>query len=182
MHAAINKDSRFAARVKNIVALGGTYLSQGNTDYFSSEYNFFKDPLAAASVFDSFSDITLVPLETTFFQRGLHVEHSMKPYMQTHTKKGKLVHESYRVAFKNLQNHYETCDPFAVAVAIIPDLSVEEAMQKCCYIETEGEITSGTVVIDWFERYPALPRPAVKIITKLNGMLMIDLLTESVSI
>lgn len=74
------KDPEFPSRVKNIVSIGGTYLGQGNTDYFSSEFNFFKDPVAAASVFDNFKDITLVPLETTYFQRGIHMELNLKPY------------------------------------------------------------------------------------------------------
>lgn len=66
MHAALKKDPAFASRVKNLVIMGGTYLSQGNTDLFCSEYNFFKDPEAAASVFDSFADVTLIPVEVTF--------------------------------------------------------------------------------------------------------------------
>ena len=60
---ALKKYPTFAQNVKNIVLLGGTYLSQGNTDYFCSEYNFFKDAEAAKVVFDSFTDITMVPIE-----------------------------------------------------------------------------------------------------------------------
>ena len=64
---AVRKDPDFPKRIKNIVMMGGTYLAQGNTDYYSSEFNIFKDPEGAALVFDSFDDITMLPLETTFF-------------------------------------------------------------------------------------------------------------------
>ena len=56
-------------------------MAQGNTDYYSSEYNFFKDSEAAALVFDSLSDITMVPLETSFFQRYLPLDINQMPYI-----------------------------------------------------------------------------------------------------
>jgi hypothetical protein len=49
--------------------------------------------------------------------------------------KGKLVHDSFRVALKNLRGNYETNDPLAVAVAMEPDIALE-VIEKCCYIET----------------------------------------------
>ena len=45
--AAVKVDPDFPKRIKNLVMMGGTYLAQGNTDYFSSEFNFFKDPESA---------------------------------------------------------------------------------------------------------------------------------------
>ena len=65
--AAVKADPDFPKRVKNLVIMGGTYLAQGNTDYYSSEFNFFKDPEAAQIIFDSFADITLLPVEATYF-------------------------------------------------------------------------------------------------------------------
>ena len=67
--AVIKKDPNFAKNVRNVVLMGGTYLSQGNTDYYCSEYNFFKDPDAASLVYSTIEDITMLPVETTFFQR-----------------------------------------------------------------------------------------------------------------
>lgn len=103
-----------------------------------------------------------------------------KPFTQMQTPKGKLVHDSYRVAFKNLANHYETCDPFAVAVAFLGERLVEECIEKKCFIETEGEMTRGAVIVDWFERYPLVPRPRIKIITRINALMLFDIMTESV--
>jgi len=60
---AQKKDPTFAKNVRDVVLLGGTYLVQGNTDYYASEYNFFKDPEAAKVVFDNFLDITMIPIE-----------------------------------------------------------------------------------------------------------------------
>lgn len=52
-----------------------------------------------------------------------------------------------------MKDHYETCDPLAVAVAMHPEI-VEELIEKRCYIETKGLLTKGAVIVDWFERYP----------------------------
>ena len=136
--AACRKDPTFPERVGNLVVLGGTYLAQGNTDLFCSEYNFFKDPDSAQFVFDHFPSITLVPLESTFFQRMLPLEVNLKPYKQVHTAKGKMVMDSFRVAYTNMMDTYETCDPIAVAVAVLGDEIVQEMVCKPCYIETEG--------------------------------------------
>lgn len=65
--AAVMKDSEFSKRIRNVVIMGGTYLAQGNTDYYSSEFNFFKDPESTKILFDSFDDITMVPVEATYF-------------------------------------------------------------------------------------------------------------------
>ena len=64
---------------------------------------------------------------------------------------------------------YETCDPIAVAVALLGDEIVEQVIQKRCYIETEGDLTRGAVIVDWFERYPSEKRHPVKIVTNLKG-------------
>ena len=52
---AVKQDPSVSQRIKNLVLLGGTYLGKGNTDYYASEFNFFKDPLAAKIVFDNFN-------------------------------------------------------------------------------------------------------------------------------
>lgn len=67
--AATRKDPEFPSRIKNVVMMGGTYLGQGNSDYYCSEFNIFKDAEGAALVFDTFQDITMLPVEATFFQR-----------------------------------------------------------------------------------------------------------------
>ena len=67
--------------------------------------------------------------------------------------KGKLVHDTFRVALKNLRGQYETNDPLAVAVAMMPSIA-QEVIEKCVYIETEGDYTKGMVIVEWFEIYP----------------------------
>lgn len=103
-----------------------------------------------------------------------------KPFIQTQTVKGKLVHDSFRVALRNLRGHYETNDPLAVAVAFKPDIALE-VIEKCCYIEARGKYTKGMVVVDWFEFFKQHkpkegegewlninPRRPVKIVTKIH--------------
>lgn len=97
------------------------------------------------------------------------------------------MHDSFRVAHKNLGGHYETNDPLAVAVALEPEISLE-VIEKLCYIETQGTFTKGMVVVDWFEIYPQHahkglnqnPRRAVKIVTKIDIFRLLDLMMESV--
>lgn len=60
------KYPEFAGNIHDIVVLGGTYLGQGNTSNMCSEFNFYKDPEAAKVVFDSFSDISLIPIEVPY--------------------------------------------------------------------------------------------------------------------
>jgi inosine-uridine nucleoside N-ribohydrolase len=76
-----------------------------------------------------------------------------------------------------MQGHYETCDPIAVAVAMHPEV-VEEIIERRCYVETKGIMTRGSIIVDWFERYPAIkPRNPVKIISKVKSEMMIELMT-----
>ena len=81
-----------------------------------------------------------------------------------------------------MEGHYETCDPIALAVAMHPEV-VQQVIEKRCVIETEGNFTKGTVIVDWFERYPVEKdshRKPVKIVTQINPELMIDLMYQSV--
>ena len=79
-----------------------------------------------------------------------------------------------------MSDHYETCDAIAVAVAMHPETIIEEILEKRCYIETKGLLTRGAVIVDWFERYPSHPRKPLKIVTKVNGHLLVEMMTESV--
>lgn len=60
---AMREDKTFASSIKSVVAMGGTYLAQGNTLNYCTEFNFLLDAKAAQIVFDTFDDITLVPYE-----------------------------------------------------------------------------------------------------------------------
>ena len=95
----------------------------------------------------------MVPIETCHSFRGMPQEEVKKPFMHTETRKGKLVHDSFRVAVRNLGGSYETNDPLAVAIAMMPEIALE-VIEKCCHIECEGTYTRGMVVIDWFEIFP----------------------------
>ena len=91
-------DPSFAANVKNLVILGGTYLNQGNTNYFCTEFNLYKDPEAAKIVFDNFRDITMVPIETCQVFRAVPKELVEKPFTHIQTVRGKLIFDAFRVA------------------------------------------------------------------------------------
>ena len=135
----------------------------------------------------------MIPIEACRAFRSMPHDLVAVPFTQTQTPKGKLVHDSFRCAYKNLGNHYETNDPLAVAVAFRPDMAAE-VIEKCCYVETKGKFTRGMVVLDWFEVYPQdskvhaipeeainqNPRRTVKIVTKVHVQRLLDLMLESV--
>ncbi len=50
-----------------------------------------------------------------------------------------------------MKGHYETCDPIAMAVALHPEV-VEEIVERRCFVETKGNLTRGSIIVDWFER------------------------------
>jgi inosine-uridine nucleoside N-ribohydrolase len=92
------------------------------------------------------------------------------------------------VAHRNLGHHYETNDPLAVAIALMPELALE-VIEKCCYIETKGRFTKGMVIVQWYEIFPQLskpehrnkdPRRPVKIVTKVLIDKIMRLMMESV--
>ena len=59
---------------------------------------------------------------------------------------------------------------------------IEHVIQKVCLIETEGNFTKGTVIIDWFEKYPKQGHKQipVKIVTQIKPEMLMELLYESV--
>ena len=86
-------------------------MAQGNTDYYCSEFNIFKDPEAAQIVFDNLVDITMVPFEACLGFKDMDPAVVAIPFTQQQTAKGKLVFDSFRDAAKKLGGKYKTNDP-----------------------------------------------------------------------
>ena len=62
--SAMAREPRLAARLAGIVLMGGAMSEAGNITA-SAEFNFYVDPEAAARVFSSGADITMIPLDCT---------------------------------------------------------------------------------------------------------------------
>lgn len=97
----VKVNSGFASTVKDIVMLGGTYLTQGNTQLCCSEFNIFKDPESADKVFKSFENIVMVPIEITHDSRKFDQTILSEAFNQK-TKKGELVRKLYEPPFSYL--------------------------------------------------------------------------------
>jgi purine nucleosidase len=61
---ALKKDPAGMKKLRELVIMGGTVRTRGNTSPYA-EFNIFSDPLAAQIVFESGIPITLVPLDVT---------------------------------------------------------------------------------------------------------------------
>jgi purine nucleosidase len=62
--AALERDSGAVALYDRVISMGGAFRVPGNTGPVA-EFNVYVDPVAAAAVFDSALDLTLVPLDAT---------------------------------------------------------------------------------------------------------------------
>lgn len=91
---AVQKDPEFSSRIKNLVILGGSYLSQGNAFNCTAEFNFFNDPLSAQTVIHSFSDILIVPIELCYDFMNMSME-ALEPAFNHKSEKGQFVYDIF---------------------------------------------------------------------------------------
>jgi purine nucleosidase len=120
--SALIREPKIAERVKEIVLMGGGYFEGGNITP-SAEFNIYVDPHAAAVVFKSGIQITMMPLDVTH-------------KVQTTEK---------RIAAIRGPLH----DPNVIAYLLKPELY----SGRHCNVEIEinSELTIGETVVDWWE-------------------------------
>jgi inosine-uridine nucleoside N-ribohydrolase len=150
---ALEKDPSICGKFKSVVMMGGTVSAPGNVTPVS-EANFYGDPEAAALVFDSNLDLTVVGLDVTS-KTLLTAQHldllaryappenrTMVNYLETSL--------SYYMSFYQRVNRLiGACpvhDPLALLVAIDPSLVKMQTMNAA--IECNGTYTTGMVVTD----------------------------------
>lgn len=153
-------------------------MAHGNTRYNCSEFNFLKDPEAAAIVFEASNRVTMIPIEVSRSFRMVDQDYVRKAFT-SRTERGIVVNRSFDVAYHNSDNYYEVVDPAAVAVAFCPEL-VTEYYEKPCFIETEGKYTRAMVVINWVGRgYEE--RHNSTIVAAVNYKAVVDMLIDAVT-
>lgn len=129
-----------------LLITGGSLENWGNAGT-SAEYHFKLDPIAAASVFEAYGNVTLVPLEV---ERNL-VKHLNLPNKSEDTAVAKSLKEIH-------ENDKEHFDIFLLgiigALVAVDEGSVIKRMQKGIRIDTLGRFTRGGIIFSKFNFVP----------------------------
>ena len=160
------------ARPKRIVLMGGA-IAEGNVTP-AAEFNIWCDPEAAARVFASGLDVTMV---------GLDVTHKAL-FTQAHVGRlagrvGEMVADLLRFygTFHRKVYGFEGSPIHdAVAVAHVLDSSLVETLERNVEIDTESELCRGRTVVDLWRRTTREPNAHVGVEIDSDGFL--ELLIE----
>jgi purine nucleosidase len=142
--SAIILDSNFSKNVKEIYLMGGAAAVPGNATP-TTEFNLFVDPEAAKVVFNSGIPMTMIGLDVTGKTALWPAD---KDALDEYgTKISGFVREITRHYLDRNRPCY-LYDPLAVAVGIDSTLITRNELYHVD-IETSGEYTAGTTVVDW---------------------------------
>jgi inosine-uridine nucleoside N-ribohydrolase len=160
------------ARPERIVLMGGA-IAEGNTTP-AAEFNIWCDPEAAARVFASGLDVTMI---------GLDVTHKAL-FTQAHVDRlagraGEMVAELlgfYGNFHRRVYGFEGSPIHDAVAVAHVLDPGLVETLERNVEIDTESELCRGRTVVDLWRRTTREPNAHVSVEINSDGFL--DLLVE----
>lgn len=148
--AALTREPKIAARVKEIVLMGGGYFEGGNITP-SAEFNIYVDPHAAAVVFSSGIPIVMMPLDVT--HQVLTTEKRIAAIRGIGTHVGEVVAAWLEFFERYDEAKYGTDggplhDPNVIAYLLKPELY----SGRHCNVEIEisSELTIGETVVDWW--------------------------------
>ena len=147
---AFQKAPDIVARVAEIVLMGGAYFEVGNITP-AAEFNIYVDPEAAVVVFASGAPIVVMPLDVT--HKALTSREWVERMRLTGTDIGRAVaswtdfFERFDVAKYGSQGA-PLHDPCVIAYLVKPSLF--EGKHVNVEIETEGRLTAGMTVADWW--------------------------------
>ncbi|WP_182086094.1 nucleoside hydrolase [Aureimonas sp. ME7] len=147
---ALLKAPDIAERLQGIVLMGGAYFEVGNVTP-TAEFNIYVDPEAAASVFASGVDLTVLPLDAT------HGMHSTLPRIEAFralgTKSGAAVaamlsfsqtYDLQKFGWDGAPLH----DPCVTAYLVRPEIF--EGRRVNIEVETGSALTRGMTVADYW--------------------------------
>lgn len=176
---ATRLDPAFPAKIKRLIVMGGAVHAKGNSWERAAEFNFYCDPEAAAVVFQSWPELTLVPWETTL----AHALPSLRAeeLAQGNTPRAELFRRTIQKRFVEAGTGqlvlYEP-DPLALAVAIEPEI-VRRQENHFIEIELSGTLTRGQTVVDWFN-LTGHPENA-RVVMEVNRDRFIELMRQSLA-
>jgi len=174
---AVRKEPRIAARVKEVVLMGGGY-NVGNWSA-TSEFNIVIDPEAAHIVFNESWPVTMVGLDVT--HQALATPDVVAAIAEIGTAPARFVGELmdfFAHTYKDAQgfDHPPVHDPCAVAYVIDPSvLTVRKAPLD---VELTGTITLGMTVADF--RSPAPDDCTTQVATGLDAGKFWALVTDAI--
>jgi purine nucleosidase len=147
---ALSREPRLAARLREIVLMGGGYFEGGNVTP-AAEFNIYVDPHAAAIVLGAGAPLTIVPLDCT--HQALTSKKRVAAIRAIGSKVA-LVAASWLDFFERFdQEKYGTDggplhDPCVIAYLLKPDLFSGRRVNVA--VETNSELTLGATVVDWW--------------------------------
>lgn len=147
---AFEKAPDIAAKVQEIVLMGGAYFQVGNITP-AAEFNIYVDPEAADIVFKSGCPIVVMPLDVT--HKALTTAPRVQAFSDLGTKAGTMVAEWTNFFERFDKEKYGSAgaplhDPCVIAYLIAPDLFKGRFVNV--EIETQSELTRGMTVADWW--------------------------------
>jgi len=147
---ALTKAPDIAARIQQIVLMGGAYFEVGNVTP-TAEFNIFVDPEAAHIVFRSGVPITVLPLDVT--HKVLLTDERILRIASIGNQMGQEVANmaSFYERFdkeKYGSNGAPLHDPTVIAYLLYPEIFSGRFINV--EIETQSELTRGMTVADWW--------------------------------
>jgi len=147
---ALAKEPQIAARIQQIVLMGGGCFEGGNITP-AAEFNFYVDPQAAAQVFLSGVPITMAPLDVT--HQALTTRKRVASLRDLGTPIGETVAQWMEFFERFDEQKYgqeggPLHDPCVIAWLLKPELF----NGRHCHvaIEAQSELTMGMSVVDWW--------------------------------
>jgi purine nucleosidase len=147
---ALSREPRLAARLKQIVLMGGGYFEGGNVTPVA-EFNIFVDPQAAEIVFRCGAPIVMMPLDCT--HKALTSARRVAAIRAVGTRVAQVTAQWLDFFERFDEQKYGTDggplhDPCVIAYLLKPDLF--SGRQVNVAVETGSELTMGMTVIDWW--------------------------------
>jgi len=147
---ALIREPRIAARIREIVLMGGGFFEGGNITP-TAEFNIYVDPHAAEVVFRCGAPIVVMPLDVT--HKALTTGKRIEALRRLGTRVGDATAALLDFFERFDEEKYGTDggplhDPCVIAYLLKPDLF---RGRRCnVAIETASELTMGMTVIDWW--------------------------------
>lgn len=147
---ALIKAPDIAARIREIVMMGGAYFEVGNITP-AAEFNIYVDPEAADVVLTSGVPVTMIPLDVT--HGVLTMEHRLAAFRGIGNQAGKAVAEMLNFSERFDLEKYDSKgaplhDPCVIAWLLEPSLF--DGRKINVTIETMSELTRGMTVADYW--------------------------------
>lgn len=176
---ALQKAPDIAARVAEIVMMGGGFFEGGNITP-AAEFNIYVDPEAADLVFRAGIPIVMMPLDVT---------HKVLTH-KARVEKLRAIGSRPAIALVEMLEFFERFDvekygsdggplhdPTVIAYLLRPELFDGRVCNV--EIETASELTAGMTVVDWWQVTDR--KPNARVMREVDAHVFFELLTERVA-